>query len=276
MARTVRDAALVLGALTGLDASDPATTAGADRAEADYTQYLDADGLDGARIGVATQYSEGHEEVEALLAEALDVMRGAGATVVEIPEVQAWRRMGGPSGRLMRYEFKADLNAYLAGLGADAPVKTLEEIIAFNEANADRELPYFQQEIMHQAQALGPLSDQDYLEALSEAMRLSRDEGIDAVMGEHELDAIVAPTGSPAWTTDLINGDRFHMGSSSPAAISGYPNITVPMGFFHELPVNISIWGRAWTEPELLRIAFAYEQLTQHRRAPKFIPSLDL
>ena len=276
MARTVRDAALVLGALTGLDAADPATAAGADRAEADYTQYLDPNGLDGARIGVATQYSEGHEAVEALLADALEVMKGAGATVVEIPEVDAWRRMGGPSGRLMRYEFKADLNAYLAGLGPDAPVKSLEEIIAFNEANADRELPYFQQEIMHQAQALGPLSDPDYQEALAEAMRLSREEGIDAVMGEHGLDAIVAPTGSPAWTTDLINGDRYHMGSSSPAAISGYPNITVPMGFFHELPVNISIWGRPWSEPELLRIAFSFEQLTQHRRAPKFIPSLDL
>ena len=276
MARTVRDAALVLGALTGLDRSDSATTAGAERAETDYTPYLDPDGLRDARIGVATQYSEGHEAVEAVFAEALDVMRAAGATVVEIPEVEAWRRMGGPSGRLMRYEFKADLNAYLAGLGPDAPVKSLEEIIAFNEANAERELPFFQQEIMHQAQELGPLSESGYQEALAEAMRLSRDEGIDRVMAEHGLDAIVAPTGSPAWTTDLINGDRYHMGSSSPAAISGYPNITVPMGSFAELPVNISIWGRAWSEPELLRIAYAYEQLTHHRRAPRFIPTLDL
>jgi amidase len=225
---------------------------------------------------VATQYAEGHERVEDLFQAALEVMRGAGATVVEIPEVEAWRRMGGPSGRLMRYEFKADLNAYLEGLGPEAPVKSLQEVIAFNEANADRELPYFQQEIMHQAQALGPLSESGYQEALAEAMRLSRAEGIDAVMGEHQLDAIVAPTGSPAWTTDLINGDRYHMGSSSPAAISGYPNITVPMGLFSELPVNISIWGRAWSEPELLRIAYSFEQLTQHRTAPKFIPHLDL
>jgi len=276
MARTVRDAALVLGALTGLDPEDSATAAGAERAETDYTPYLDPEGLRDARIGVATQYSEGHEVVEAMFAEALDVMRGAGATVVEIPEVEGWRRMGGPSGRLMRYEFKEDLNAYLAGLGADAPVKSLEEIITFNEAHAEQELPYFQQEIMHQAQALGPLSESGYQEALAEAMRLSRDEGIDLVMGEHRLDAIVAPTGSPAWTTDLINGDRYHMGSSSPAAISGYPNITVPMGFFSELPVNISIWGRAWTEPDLLRIAYAYEPLTQHRRASTFIPTLDL
>jgi amidase len=176
----------------------------------------------------------------------------------------------------MRYEFKADLNAYLAGLGPEAPVKSLEEIIAFNLANADRELLYFQQETMLAAQEMGPLSDTAYQEALAEAMRLSRSEGIDAVMDEHGLDAIVAPTGSPAGTTDLINGDGYGMGSSSPAAISGYPNITVPMGHFLGLPVNISIWGRAWSEGELLRIAFAYEQLTQHRRKPKFIPALDL
>jgi len=276
MARTVRDAALVLGAVTGLDPEDPTTAAGAERAETDYTQYLDPNGLQGARIGVATQYAEGHEAVEELFQDALDVMRGAGAVVIDIPEVEAWRQMGGPSGRLMRYEFKADLNAYLAGLGPDAPVKSLEEVIVFNEANADRELPYFQQEILLQCQELGPLSDPEYQEALAEAMRLSREEGIDAVMTEHRLDAIVSPTGSPAWTTDLINGDRYHMGSSGPAAISGYPNITVPLGFFTELPVTISIWGRAWTEPELLRIAFAYEQLTQHRAAPKFIPTLDL
>ncbi len=276
MARTVRDAALLLGVLTGADPADPATTAGAARAEAEYSQYLDPDGLRGARIGVATQYAEGHERVEELFQAALEVMRRAGATVVDIPAVDAWRQMGRPSGIVMRYEFKADLNAYLAGLGPEAPVKTLEEIIAFNEANADRELQHFQQEILLQAQELGPLSEPAYQEALAEAMRLSRDEGIDRVMEEHRLDAIVAPTGSPAWTTDLINGDRSHMGSSSPAAISGYPNITVPMGSYLGLPVNISIWGRAWSEPEIIRIAFSFEQLTQHRRAPRFIPSLDL
>ena len=276
MARTVRDAAMVLACLTGEDAADPATAASAGKAHTDYTPFLDPDGLNGARIGLATQYAEGHEVVEALLADALDVMRGAGATIIEIPEVEAWRQMGRHSSELMRYEFKADLNAYLAGLGPDAPVRTLEDIIAFNEANAEREMPWFQQEIMIQCQERGPLTDAAYLEALSEAMRLSRAEGIDAVLSEHNLDAIVAPTGSPAWTSDPINGDRYHMGSSSPAAISGYPNISVPMGSFMELPVNISIWGGAWSEPQLLRIAFAYEQLTQHRRSPKFIPTLDL
>lgn len=274
MARTLRDAALVLNALTGLDPADPATAESQPHIQADYTEFLDPDGLRGKRIGVATQYAEGHEAVEALFQGALDDMRLAGATVVDIPEVDAWRRMGRPSGVVMRYEFKADLNAYLDGLGPDAPVKTLEEIIAFNEANADRELPFFQQETMLQAQERGPLTEPEYLEALAEARRLSRDEGIDRVMEEHELDAIVAPTGSPAWTTDLINGDRYHMGSSSPAAISGYPNISVPMGFFRELPVNISIWGRAWSEPELLAVAFAYEERTQHRQKPKFIPTL--
>ncbi|MGD2121886.1 MAG: amidase [Gemmatimonadota bacterium] len=276
MARTVTDAVLLLGAITGLDPDDPATNAGAERAERDYTPYLDPRGLEGSRIGLATQYAEGHERVEELFQGALEVMRGAGSTVVEIPEVDAWRRMGGPSGRLMRYEFKTDLNAYLEGLGPEAPVKSLQDIIDFNEANASQELPFFQQEILYQCQELGPLSADGYREALEEAMRLSRDEGIDAVMAEHRLDAIVAPTGSPAWTTDLINGDRYHMGSSSPAAISGYPNISVPMGFFSELPVNISIWGRAWTEPDLIRIAYAFEQLTRHRQAPKFMPTLDL
>jgi len=276
MARTVRDAAMVLGCLTAVDPSDPATAASVGNAHTDYTPFLDPDGLRGTRIGVATQYAQGHEAVEALFGAALDVMRQAGATVVDIPEVDAWRRMGRPSGELMRYEFKADLNAYLAALGASAPVKTLEELIAFNEANADREMPWFQQETFLQCQERGPLTEQGYLDALAEAMRLSRGEGTDAVMEEHDLDAIVAPTGSPAWTTDVINGDRYHMGSSSPAAISGYPNISVPMGFFSELPVNISIWGRAWSEPQLLRIAFAYEQLTQHRRKPTFIPTLDL
>jgi amidase len=274
MARTLRDAALVLNALTGVDPADPATAESQPHIQADYTEFLDPDGLRGKRVGVATQYAEGHEAVEALFQAALDDMRSAGATVVDIPEVDAWRRMGRPSGVVMRYEFKADLNAYLAGLGPDAPVKTLEEIIAFNEANADRELPFFQQETMRQAQERGPLTEPEYLEALAEARRLSRDEGIDRVMEDHELDAIVAPTGSPAWTTDLINGDRYHMGSSSPAAISGYTNISVPMGFFRELPVNISIWGRAWSEPQLLAIAFAYEERTQHRRRPKFIPTL--
>jgi amidase len=276
MARTVRDAALVLSCLTGVDPEDPATTPSQEHIQADYTEFLDPEGLNGARIGVALQYAEGHERVETIFQEALEAMRQAGATVVDVPEVEAWRQMGRHASLAMSYEFKADLNAYLAGLGPEAPVKTLEEVIAFNEANADREMPYFQQERMLEAQERGPLTEPEYLEALAEAARLSRGEGIDRVMEEHQLDAIVAPTGSPAWTTDLINGDRYHMGSSSPAAISGYPNISVPMGSFLGLPVNISIWGQAWSEPQLLRVAYAFEERTRHRRKPEFIPTLAL
>ncbi len=276
MARTVRDAALMLGCMTGIDPEDAATAAGAAHGLTDYTPFLDREGLQGARIGVANQYARGHERVEALFQEALEVMRSAGATVVDIPVVEAWRQMGRHSSTVMRYEFKAGLNAYLAELGPEAPVRSLEEVIAFNEANAEREMPFFQQEIFLACQEMGPLSEPGYAEALSEALRLSRDEGTDAVMEEHALDAIVAPTGNPAWTTDLVNGDRFLMGSSGPAAVSGYPNITVPMGFFLELPVNISFWGGAWSEPQLLRIAYAYEHLTRHRRKPRFIPTLDL
>lgn len=276
MARTVRDAALMLGCMTGVDPADPATEASAGRAHTDYTPFLDSEGLRGARIGVAIQYAQGHERVEALFQEALEVMRNAGATVVEIPAVEGWRQMGRFSGTVMRYEFKSDLNDYLAALGPGAPVRSLEEVIAFNEEQAEREMPWFRQETFLASQAVGPLSEPEYAEALAEALRLSRDEGTDKVMEEHSLDAIVAPTGSPAWTTDLINGDRYHMGSSSPAAVAGYPNVTVPMGFFRELPVNISFWGRAWSEPQLLRVAYAFEQLTGHRRKPRFLTTLDL
>ena len=276
MARTVRDAALVLGCIAGVDPADPATVASQSHAHTDYTPFLDPEGLRGKRIGVATQYSRGHEAVEALFGQALQVMREAGATVLEIPTVEAWRQMGRHSGTVMSYEFKADLNSYLEELGPDAPVRSLEEIIDFNREHADLEMPWFQQELLIRSQELGPLSEPEYQEALKEMLRLSRDEGIDAVMAEQDLDAIVAPTEGPAWTTDLINGDRFIMGSSSPAAIAGYPSITVPMGFFTELPVNVSFWGRAWSEPELMAMAFAFETETRHRRPPRFIPTLDI
>jgi len=276
MARTVRDAALVLGCLTGADPEDPATAASQGHALTDYTPFLNPEGLQGKRLGVATQYSEGHEVVEELFGQALQVMRQAGATVIEIPTVEAWQQMGQHSWTVMRYEFKADLNAYLEALGPDAPVRSLEEIIAFNEAHADVEMPWFQQEVMVMSQQAGPLTDPEYQQALREMLRLSRDDGIDAVMAEHDLDAIVAPTEGLAWTTDLINGDHFLMGSSGPAAIAGYPSVTVPMGFFTELPVNVSFWGRAWSEPELMAMACAFEEKTRHRQPPRFMPTLDI
>ncbi len=176
----------------------------------------------------------------------------------------------------MRYEFKANMNAYLDDLGPATTMRTLADLIEFNNQNSDRELQYFGQEIFELSEEKGPLTDRAYRDALATAHRLSRDEGIDAVMNEHQLDAIIAPTGGPAWTTDLVNGDRFGGGSSTFAAVSGYPNVTVPAGMVFGLPVGMSIFGRAWSEPTLLRIAYGFEQVTQHRQPPTFLPTLEL
>lgn len=276
MARTVADAAAILGALTGVDPRDEVTNASQGNAYADYTQFLDAGGLQGARIGVARQFFGANPYVDTLMDDAIEAMRESGATIVDPADVPTRQEMGEPSFQVLLYELKADMATYLATLGPSAPVRTLADIIAFNEANADLEMPYFGQEIFIQAEEKGPLTDPEYLEAVALARRLSREEGIDAVMDEHRLDAIIGPTGGPAWRTDLVNGDNFSLSSSSPAAISGYPNITVPAGFVFGLPVGISFFGRAWSEPVLLRIAYAFEQATQHRRAPGFLPSLEL
>ncbi|MFQ5678579.1 MAG: amidase [Gemmatimonadota bacterium] len=270
MTRSVRDAALVLGALVGVDPEDPATAASQGHAESDYTRFLDADGLRGARIGVARGTFGFHDGVDRLMEEALDAMKEAGAVLVDPADISTRRELGEPEFEVLLYEFKADLNAYLAGLGPDAPARTLEELIAFNEAHREVEMPWFGQEIFERAQAKGPLTEEAYLEALDRARTLSRDQGIDAVMDEHRLDALVAPTGGPAWAIDLVNGDHFGGGSSTPAAVAGYPDITVPAGFVHGLPVGISFFGRAWSEPTLLRLAYAFEQATGNRRAPGF------
>ncbi|GMR13960.1 MAG: amidase [Gemmatimonadota bacterium] len=276
MARTVADAAAILGALTGVDPRDDVTNTSQGNVHADYTQYLDAGGLQGARIGVARQFFDFNPDVDGLMESAIEAMRQAGATIVDPADIPTRRQMGEPSFQVLLYELKADMAAYLSTLGPSAPVRTLADIIAFNEANADREMPYFGQELFIQAEEKGPLTEPEYLEAVALARRLSREEGIDAVMNEHRLDAIIGPTGGPAWKTDLVNGDNFGGSSSSPAAISGYPNITVPAGFVFGLPVGISFFGRAWSEPTLLRIAYAFEQATQHRQAPGFLPSLEL
>ena len=214
-------------------------------------------------------------DVDALMEDAVRAMRDAGAVVVDPIEVPNRQEMGGPSYQVMLYEFKADMAAYLGDLPT-SNVRTMADLIAFNEANADREMPYFGQEIFLEAEAMGPLSDPGYIDALTEATRLSGPEGVDAVMEAHQLDAVVSPTGGPAWTTDLVNGDHFTGGSSSPAAISGYPNITVPAGSVFGLPVGISFWGRAWSEPTLLRIAFSFEQATRHRVPPRFLRTAEL
>ena len=276
MARTVRDAAILLGPLTGVDPRDEATSASDGNAFGDYTQFLDPDGLRGARIGVARSFTGFDPRVVSLFDEALSVMEEAGAVLVDPANLDASAWNDPLSLVLLEYEFKADLDAYLAELGPDAPVRSLADIIEFNERNADREMPFFGQERMHDAQARGPLTDPEYLEARRTIQRNNREDGIDRVMDQHRLDAIVAPTMELAWVTDHIRGDRLEGGSSAgPAAIAGYPDISVPMGFVRGLPVGISFFGRAWSEPTLLRVAYAFEQATGHRRPPTFAESLE-
>jgi amidase len=275
MARTVRDAATLLSFLTGADPRDPATSSGGARTPIDYTATLDANGLRGARIGVARSKFFGYSDVtDKLINDAIAVMQAQGAVIVDPANIETAGKFDDTEFDVLLYEFKADLNAYLASLGPRAPVKTLEDIIRYNDAHKDQEMPYFGQEIMIQAQAKGPLTEKKYIDALANDLKMSRTDGIDATMDKYKLDALVAPTGGPAWTTDLVNGDHFSGASSTPAAVAGYPNINVPAGFSHELPVGISFFGRAYSEPTLIRLAYAYEQATHHRRAPRFIPTL--
>ena len=275
MTRTVRDAAILLGGAVGVDPRDEATSRSEGNFHTDYAQFCDPAGLAGARIGVARSFTGFDPRVTALFDDAVQAMRDAGAVVVDpanLPEA-AWNDE--LPLLLLEYEFKADLNAYLATLGPDVRVKTLADIIEFNEQNAELEMPHFGQERMIASQARGPLTDEAYLNAKRTIQRANREDGIDALMDEHQLDAIVAPTRDLPWVTDHIKGDRLDGGSSAgPAAIAGYPDISVPMGFVSGLPAGVSFFGRAWSEPVLIRIAYAYEQATQQRRAPTFAPTL--
>jgi amidase len=277
MTRTVADAALLLTVLAGIDTADSATLASRHNTRFDYTRSLDRNGLRGARIGVARKKFFGfNDAVDKLMTEALDVMKKQGAVIVDPAELPTAGTFDDSEFEVLLYEFKADLNKYLAGLPASVKVRSLADIIEFNERNRDREMPYFGQEIMIMAQKKGPLTEKKYRDALAKDRLKSRTEGIDAVMKKHRLDAIVGPTSNPAWPTDLVNGDHFTGGTSTPAAVAGYPHITVPAGFVSGLPVGISFYGNAWTEAKLIRIAYAYEQATHHRMVPRFLPTLEL
>jgi len=274
MCRTIRDAATLLSALTGVDPGDSATTASAGKSPTDYTQFCDPNGLKGARIGVARKYFGFSDAVDALMEQALDAMKQQGATLIDPADIETLGRFDESELLIFMYELKADLNTYLAGLGANAPVRTLKDIIDFNERNHQKELQHFGQDLFVKAEAKGPLTEKAYLEAIEKNHQLARTEGIDATMDKFHLDAIVAPTGGPAWLTDLITGDHFAGGSSNAAAVAGYPNINVTAGFISGLPVGISFFGRAWSEPTLIRLAFAFEQTTKARRAPRFLSTI--
>jgi amidase len=274
--RTVADAAAILGALVGVDPRDTATEASAGKFHSDYTKFLDPDGLRGARIGVARKRYFGRgPRTDAIVNAAIQRMQELGAEIIDPADIATADQMDSSEGehKVLVFEFKADLNRYLADL-VSSPVRTLAEIIAFNNEHANEELPFFGQELFLEAEATSSLSDPEYLAALEENHRLSRQEGIDAVMDRFNLDALVAPTGGPAWTIDPVNGDHHLGGCSQPAALAGYPIITVPAGTVFGLPVGISFIGRAFSEAKLIGLAYAFEQATQARRPPQYRPTL--
>ena len=276
MARTVRDAAILLSALTGIDSRDQATTASEGKSHPDYTAFLDPNGLKGARIGIDRSAFGFHEGVDAVMETAMELMRAQGATLVDLERVYEGDT-GNEEYQVLLYEFKDGVNKYLAGVPDGVPVRSLREVIEYNLAHPEENLPWFGQEILIKAQEKGDLTTPEYLEALEKVRRLTRDEGIDKVMSGQQLDAILAPAEGPGWTTDLVNGDRYISGGNGygTAAMAGYPSITVPAGAVHGLPVGICLYGKAWTEPILLKLAYAFEQAGPPRLAPSFLQNLE-
>jgi amidase len=276
MARTVRDVAIMLSAMAGADPEDKATAASAGKIQPDYTKFLDANGLKGARLGVVRKYFGFNDAVDQLLNNLIDEMKKAGAEIVDPADIPTLGKFDETELTVFLYELKADLAAYLARLGETAQVKSLKDVIDFNEKNKNKEMPYFGQDIFLKSEEKGPLTSKEYLDALANNHKLTRADGIDFVMDKFKLDALLAPTGGPAWLTDLINGDHSSGGSSNAAAVAGYPNINVTAGYLWGLPVGISFFGRAWSEPTLLKIAYAFEQLTKARQKPMFLPTIPL
>jgi amidase len=257
--------------MTGVDETDSASRRSGPYASRDYTKNLDAAALKGARIGVARRQYFGYSDAtDRMIDQATADMKSAGAVIVDPANIPTASKLDACENQVLLYEFKADLNAYLAALGPSARVHSLADLIAFNSREREREMPFFGQELFESAQKKGPLTTPAYRTALANCRTLSRAQGIDLVMRQHRLDALVAPTGGPAWTTDLINGDHFTGASSTPAAVAGYPSITGPAGDVRGLPVGMSFIGRAWSEPKLIALAYAYEQATKHRRPPAF------
>ena len=269
MARTVEDAATVLGGLTGIDQDDPKTFDSAGKFLSDYSSFLKKDGLKGKRIGVIKNSGGFSDRVDALMRQAIADMTEQGAEIIEV-EVPKESDYNDASFEVLLYEFKDGLNRYFEGLGKDAPVKNLKELIEFNKSDSV-ELRYFNQKILEMADKKGDLSSPEYKKSLDKMLKATRQNGIDKIMSTKNIDALIAPTGSPAWKTDLLLGDHFVGGSSSLAAIAGYPAITVPMGFIENLPVGITFFGRAWSEPVLIEIAYSFEQSTKHRKPPKYL-----
>jgi len=271
MARTVADAALLLTALAGVDPNDPYTQASVGRTAEDYADFLDPNGLHGARIGVARKFFGYNRDVDALMETAIAEMRRRGAVIVDPTDLPTHGKFDDSEFDAMLYEFKDGLNRYLGATQPSVKVRSLEALIAFNESNREREMPYFGQEILLQAQKKGPLTERAYQDALAKNRLMSRGQGIDAVLGKDKLHAIMAPAGGPAWLTDLVTGDHDIGGSSTPAAVAGYPNITVPAGFVRGLPVGISFFGAAWSEGLLIKIASGFETAVRARKKPGFL-----
>jgi amidase len=274
MARTVADAATLLGGLTGIDEKDEATKQSEGHGLNDYGPFLKKNGLQGARIGVARGMAGSDPRIKEIFDRSIAKIEELGATVVDPVEVSNFDNFGETELEVLHYEYKAGLNKYFASLGPDAKIKDLDEVIQFNEENAEKVLQYFGQEHMLAAQAKGDLTDETYLEALAKNLRLTREEGIDAALAEHKLDAIIVPSGGPAWLIDLVNGDSYNwdMASTSVPAVAGYPHITVPMGYIFGLPVGLSFFSTAWQEPKLIQYAYAFEQATLIRQPPQFLP----
>ncbi len=276
MARTVADAAALLGVLAGVDALDAVTAGSRGRAQPDYTRYLDPRGLKGSRIGVARKFFGFSERVDQVMADAIEEIKRQGAVLVDPADIPTSGKFDDSEFEVLLYEFKTDLNAYLGKLGPGAAAHSLAELIDFNHKHREKEMPFFGQDVFVKAQEKGPLTSKPYRDALAKCRRQSRAEGVDAVLRRHRLDALIAPTGGPPCPTDLVNGDHFTGGSSSPAAVAGYPSITVPAGYIFGLPVGVSFIGMAFSEPTLIRLAYSFEQATKVRKPPAFLPTLTL